>query len=255
MFSKRLRIVFVLLIVNFFICCAIYQLQVSPSQKPIIVDADKCASISFKKVLWQIARGSEVGGDIGPGGSMKTPFLWQVSITPAEEMFSQVANDELTNAGYKVIGADKLLFESDDSWKSDYLLGARILYLNYYTYYFFKSAEASLDIQWELFSKETRAVIFKKRTNGSSRTEGIMGLECIYTAFANAIRNLLADENFVNYLSLDKGKIDKSGASKKQFFIERFALPRFQKATELINRAIESVVTIKSESGHGSGVI
>jgi len=256
MFGKILRIVFVLLIVILFICCDIYRLKVWPPRKPIIVDTNKCASISFKKVLWQIPRGTQVGGHFRAGHFDMTPYLWQVSITPADEMFNQVVNEELTNAGYKVIGADKLLFESDDSWKSDYLLGARILNLSYYTYAeIYNSAEAYIEVQWELFDKETRGVIFRRKTVGTSRTEEITGQECIYTAFANAAKELLADEKFVNYLRLSKGGKDELGETKKLVLIKKFTLPRFQKASELINRAIESVVTIKLESGFGSGVI
>ena len=244
----------IFLVFAFHDCVPNYQFEIMPTKEPIKVEVEKCSSISFKKVLFRIPPGTKIGShDPAVGFADETPYYWDKSITLGDAIFNEIANEELINAGYNVIGTEKALFESDETWKADFLLGARIVDIKYYTYTTRNSAEASIAVDWELYSKSRRKVIYKKQTFGTSRTEERGGTECVFSAFRNASRNLLAEKSFVDNLILESEEQENKSSPGKLVSIERIELPLFSTTKELLIRVIESVVTIRAESAMGSG--
>lgn len=242
-----------LLLVVFSCCVPAYRYKVSTYQ-PIRIETEESATISFKRVLFQIPTGTKIG-ESNPDGIYAEPVFWETSIQVADEMFNEIVNEELMNAGYPVIGTERALFDDDDAWMSDYLLGAKIVDIDYYSYSDWNSSEASITVKWELFDKNKRAVIYRKQTQGVGRAKEEMGTISLFNAFRSATRRLLIDESFVSNLILNEKDISQDEYTVKIISIEKVSLPNFHSREELVRRAIESVVTIKVEHGFGSGFI
>lgn len=241
----------IILFLSMLFAC-VTEIRVIPSVEPIVVDFENTAAISFTRVVFQAPPGATIG--TAYKGWEKTKILWRTSISVGDELFNEVANEELREAGYQVIGSERLLFDVDEQWKAQFLLGARITDIKYNTYDDYRSVknETTLSVKWELFDKSTREVIFRKKTLGDAELTDSLGTESIFLAFRYALRQLLADKSFVNKLILND---KKSETPEKDIFIEQTSLPQFENSSELVKRIIESVVTIKVEYGHASGFI
>jgi serine protease Do len=225
----------------------------SPVIEPIRVDPTQVASISFKQAIIRIPAGTKIGTDYTQPNEPN--LLWQTSISVGEQIFNEVVIEELNKANHNVVGSTKLLFGNDDSWKANYLLGARITDIRYDIYSYLRMRiEASVTVQWELFDIAERKVVYAQQTMGSTQSQDNSGTACIVEAFRDATKKLLATTEFINNLVISKPifhKIPVDGRIK----IERIVLPIFRTEPDLVSRATESVVTIKTERGHGSGVI
>ncbi len=225
----------------------------TPAVEPIDVDPTQMAPISFKQAVIQIPAGTKIGNDYTQPA--EPDLLWQTSISIAAQIFNEVVIEELNNANHNVIGSTKLLFENDDSWKAKYMLGARITDIHYDLYsYFRKRIEASITVQWELFDVADRKVVYTARTEGAIQSKDNIGTACLIEAFRGATKRLLATNEFISKLAILKPGDDQRQAPTVNK-IERTVLPVFKTETELVLRAKESVVTIRTERGHGSGVI
>lgn len=245
------KVTIVILFLSILFAC-VTETRVIPSVVPIVVDFENTAGISFTRVVFQAPPGTTIGA--AHKGWEKTKILWRTSISVGDELFNEVANEELREAGYQVIGSERLLFNSNEQWKAQFLLGARITDIKYNTYDNFDSEKNKtiLSVKWELFDKSIREVVFRKQTYGDAEVTESLGTESIFMAFRYALRQLLADESFVSKLILSD---EKSKVPEKEIFIEQTSLPSFENNSELIKRTIESVVTIKVEYGHASGFI
>jgi serine protease Do len=247
-----------LILLVFWGCYTPVQIETTTKNQPIIVDTEKTAGILFKRTIIEVLPGKEIGWQYTGIASVKSsPIYWQSTVTIGDEVFNEIVNDELRNAGYKVIGADRLLFDDFDSYEADYLLGAKIKDMEFNTYdsVTLHESDGYMKVQWELYDKRSRQVIYKYETEGSSKLEAKGGTECLFLAFRIATRNLLADKRFVNILVVQS---DVESDTKKQseiVFIEKVDLPDMQNITQLLKRAVESVVTIKVEYGLASGLI
>ncbi|MHA1232543.1 MAG: S1C family serine protease [Candidatus Helarchaeota archaeon] len=239
-------------------CYSPIEIKTTPKKSPIIVNPEKTAGILFKRVIIEIPPGKEIGGQYtGLANIKRSPYYWQSSISIGPEIFNEIVNDELTNAGYKVIGGEHLLFDDFDSHEADYLLGAKIQDLEFNTYdsVSWHESEGYVKVQWQLYDKNLRRIIYKYETEGSSKIKEKGGTECLFLAFRIATRNLLANKHFVNNLvfNTDLGYDFENQA--EIVLIEKVNLQDIHNKARLLNRAIESVVTIRVEYGHASGVI
>jgi S1-C subfamily serine protease len=136
-------------------------------------------------------------------------------------------------------------------------LGAKIKDMKYDVHdsvIYYKS-EASILIQWELYDKSKREVIYNKQTTGTSTLGGKVTAKCIFASFRVATRNLLADELFVENLTQQQELKTQFEAPHKTILIDKVPLLNSQNIKEILNRAIESVITIKAEYGFASGFI
>lgn len=259
MIRDILKIIVVVFIPSIILSCVPSQkMEIIPPEQPIIVDYESTANISFKRIIFQIPPGTQIGAAYeGLANVKRQNYYWQTSISIGHEIFNEIANEELRNAGYNVIGGEKLLFDINEAWKANFLLGARIIDLKFNTYssVSWENAEGSLTVEWELYNKNKREVIFRKRTFGAAKSEETTGTECLFTAFRIAISDLLADRLFVNKLALSGKNTEQHEPPNKIILINAKSLSDHQDIKKLINKAIESIVTIKVEHGFASGVI
>lgn len=178
--------------------------------------------------------------------------------------FTEAFKDELEKASFKTVGDSNALFEDPSTWKSEILvaglvkdLKANICYPNA-GFGDFNSAkgEAYLKVDWQIYSKLDRAVVHSVITEGAAKSTTAVGggdINIVLNAFAQATRNLLADDKFRSIVMRGGQTInDTVTVSGEQVVISN------NKAKRIGNNPSEwssAVATVFAGNGHGSGFL
>jgi len=266
--TKVMRIYALLLFMLLSSCVPGTPIKQFQAHSPVI-SKGQSGPIMFKKIISKIRRGQEIGtSQRGILCIPKGKVFWKrggyVNFGDAE--LGDTLREELTQAGYSVIGDPSSLFENPQEWKAEYLIGGIIKHVAINVCYPFSgfqdfttsSGEASIEVEWKLFERRTRLVVFSATIGGTGKTgQGPhMGIQAYYDAFAQSVRNLLANNRFVNLVSRSSPVV----AQEKAATIAMNILELEQKelkgsSSDLIEYAQKTVVTIPIGSGHGSGVL
>lgn len=222
--------------------------------------------IQFSKIVVKMKRGEKIGAlqagllCVGQGS-----LDWKggrLSIDSDE--FTEAFKDELEKASFKTVGDTNALFEDPSTWKSEILvaglvkdLKANICYPNA-GFGDFNSAkgEAYLKVDWQIYSKLDRSVVLSVITEGASKNASAVSggdINSVLNAFAQATRNLLANEDFRSIVTRGgqtiKNTVNTSG--------EKIVLSN-NKAKKLGANPADwgnSVATVFAGTGHGSGFL
>jgi len=194
---------FIILVGTFLISgCAASLKNLAPQLEPITVNQGDMKPISFKGVVLRIPVGEKIGSHHdGLAKVAQYSLHWQSGISFGSEEFTLGASETLRQCGYRVIGGDNLLFQSNEGAKANYQLGATIVGLRYNTFGSLAGNynEAVVYVEWQLFDAFQKQIVFEHSTEGfakmSPRTK-----PAVFEAFNNALRNLLADNAFVETL-------------------------------------------------------
>ncbi|MCB4811048.1 S1C family serine protease [Methylovorus menthalis] len=222
--------------------------------------------IQFSKIVVKMKRGEKIGAlqmgllCVGQGS-----LDWKggkLSIDSDE--FTEAFKDELEKASFKTVGDSNALFEDPSTWKSEILvaglvkdLKANICYPNA-GFGDFNSAkgEAYLKVDWQIYSKLDRAVVHSVITEGAAKSTTAVGggdINIVLNAFAQATRNLLADDKFRSIVMRGGQTInDTVTVSGEQVVISN------NKAKRIGNNPSEwssAVATVFAGNGHGSGFL
>jgi len=219
----------------------------------------------FKKVVVKLPRGKEIGSlQTGllclPVGRQLTWKGGRVNITSDD--FTEVFREELEKANYPLVGNPDALFEDPSEWKAELLVAgmikdikANICYpLTGFGNFSDSQGEAFVEVEWQIFSRLDRQVIYTITTEGSSIVEEASPtgtLDIMLNAFAVATQNLLADQGFHN-LVVRKGDdktIKPVGDKIRLPLLTNFIKP----LTNHVNDVRAAIVTIYAGDGHGSG--
>lgn len=223
--------------------------------------------IQFRKVVVKLSRGQKIGDvQVGLACIRQGDLTWKGGrLTLSGDEFTEAFRDELVKANYPVVGNPDALFEDPNEWKAE-LLAAGLI----------KSMEANLcfphagfgnfsrsmggayvKVDWQVFSRLDRKVIFETSTEGSYQNdeakEGTTG-DVLINAFAIATQNLLANQGFHD-LVVNKKKPLEKGAMTEVPSIKVSANKKLS-VTPLnsnITATRTSVVTVFAGNGHGSG--
>jgi len=128
------------------------------------------------------------------------PMTWRVGVdedVPGEVI--AILRDELERAGYRTPGPPKSLFEAPKDGQAELLLAGAIkaVTLNVCSGPQGRSSEGSVEIEWQAYERRTRSVVLTSTTGGTAKSSR-GGRDAYYDAAAAALRNLLAQEAFVN---------------------------------------------------------
>jgi len=228
-----------------------------------ILHSEEAKPILFKKVVVKLKRGQEIGRL--QGGLMcidRGPLTWKggkVNLTGDE--FTEVFREELEKANYPVVGNPDALFEDPDEWKAELLVAglvkdmqANMCYPRIY-YYDYETCRGSayIGVNWQVYSRLDRKVVYETNTEGSSsitQASATVQTDLFLNAFSMATQNLLSDEGFHNLVVKSKHKPDKSVFDT----INIEAVDKFEEpiANHISSNRL-SVVTIFAGDGHGSG--
>lgn len=177
---------------------------------PLPAEPGTASPVEFRKFVLKVPRDKVIGAvQAGRGCVDRAPLLWKASASSVDENFGPVLLEELSAAGYRTAGNQEELFEDPHGSRPEYVIGGIIREVRADACYVAglgrpATAQASLEIEWQIYSHRTKSVELKETTGGSSlvpqaREDG--AAEAITRAFLVAARNLLASPRVRDLLS------------------------------------------------------
>ncbi len=174
---------------------------------PISAEAGTSSPVESGKLVLKLPRGKAIGTiQSGRSCTVRGPLTWKSGGEGVED-FGDILREELSAAGYTVVGDPNTLFEDPHGWKAEYVIGgvikdvtANVCYWNLAAGPFSRAkGEASLAVDWQIYSHRSKAVELATTTEGTAHLlraqEGAVA-EVISQAFLSAFRNLLANVRF-----------------------------------------------------------
>lgn len=215
------------------------------------VSRDGSIPLSFHRLLIDIPDGTVLGAHYD--GLMRCRMhshTWEGSIVEGVDTFKIEATRELRSHGYRVLGYENMLFDLDNSDKARYLLGGTINKVVYNTYAATAGgfSESHVFITWEIFDTLNREIIFSHTTQGYGKSAQ-MEFESLLKSFKQALRELMADEQFIK-VTTDE---DYRNHAKEESSIEIKTSHQNLKLPEDIDKVLDAVVSIKAGKTHGTG--
>lgn len=248
-------------------CNSVPVKQVAQNEPIQINNPSELKPIAITKVVGKMKRGADIG-DVQ--GGLLCVFLGNLNwksggkVNLSSEELVDVFRDELETNGWPVVGSTDNLFEGYDVSGAEILVAAKVkeIHANIcYPYSGLGDISSSkgamrLAAEWQIYSPATKSIIATIETEGSTEVKDVQngGQDSLLTnAFAIAVNNLLADEEF---LSLVKRK-DASAYVIDEG--KRVAIPNkyvaYKSTQDVINKVKDSTVTIRVAGAHGSGFV
>jgi S1-C subfamily serine protease len=167
--------------------------------------------VEFRKFVLKPPPDHVIGSvQSGKGCVARAPLTWKSDRGGAlGEALGELLLEEISAAGYPVIGQGNELFDDPHGPKAEYVIAGVIRDIRANVCYAkprrkLGTAEASLSVEWQIYSHRSKAVELKATTDGSNRltrAQEEAGPEAVTRAFVAATRNLLADARFHDLLS------------------------------------------------------
>lgn len=227
-----------------------------PSPQPIAAGPDASA-IKLARVIVNLKQGDRIGEVRGGTGcSRSVPYILagKLSVLNDEDIV-RTFNAELKKANYPIVGDPDAIFETSD--EAEFSIAARVMGLTL-NYCFANKDEASGDnavtIEWHLFDRLRRRVVYTVTTTGTSRIDTPTSTAermLFYDALSDATRALLADAKF-HAIVAGAGAPGSRPAMEAVFRL--YPRPSFGGAIARNMAEIHAgTVTVVVPGGHGSG--
>jgi len=233
------------------------------------------AKIKFDRIGIKIKRGAIIGSYesdyLGFDGCAFLPgnIFWNQGRQLTRDLeFSDIFFEEMHAANINVIGnPDKMFAQADsNSENPNFLIGGQLediklnvcMMMNAWTGRLngLEKGKGSARVHWQVFSVLEQKVVYETTTEGSAKLEsGIAGGSntLLLDAFGNATANLAADRKFVDLLSeREPTVIDIRDVDAPAMEIESYPVWKTS-ITDRIDQIRNSVVTVETGLGHGSG--
>ncbi len=238
----------------------------APAALRVVAADEKTAPIEFRKLVLKVPRDLVVGAvQTGPGCSHRGPLSWKMSRDgSAGDDFGALLLDELSSAGYAVVGDRERLFDDPHARRAEYVIAGVVRDIRANACYptgrkHAGTAEASLTVDWQVFSYRSKSVVLKETTSGSSLFPGARdepGEEAIARAFVSASRGLAASARFHDLLS-GRGGDRRAGAEQPPIpigYVTSIARPAAT-VESVVSDSRMSVVTVLAGNSMGSGFV
>jgi serine protease Do len=233
--------------------------EIRETLTPLMVDNSE--TVAIRKVLFKIPYGTVVGKvHIG----VRTEDIkWETSTLEGEPQFVEGGSKILRNQGYNVLeDSDNLFEDTSSSAKARFQIGGiikRLFFNGSYTVAFGEQYEEDLEIEieWQVYDSLKEKVVYKDTNIGQyygkkRNPEKIEAM--IYTAYEQALMNLLADKKLVSVLTGKEIKEEAHSSEYKKLNLN-YTINHHGKAIPAkISDFFPAVVTITSGLTHGSGV-
>lgn len=181
----------------------------------IPVGAD-LAPIEFTKISVKIPRGAVIGGYRFVSIVCPRPAIWIYweagRITARDIEFTDIFFEEMTNANYDVVGDPSRLFEEEEELaRALYAVAGQItdIRMNICDQYGQRqSGEAAVTVEWQVYSKLERRIVYETTTKGYFKTDQATpsgDIILFQNAFGKAAANLAADPEFLGLLKQEAG--------------------------------------------------
>jgi S1-C subfamily serine protease len=237
-------------------CVAPLPIKAFEAQKPLPAPAEP-RPIAMTRLVSKIERGARIGTSSGgllcvPQG----PMTWRPGLDEVVtgEVIG-VLRDELKKAGYKVPGQSGSLFDDTSADQVDLLLAGaiKVVTLNACTGPQGRSSESSIEIEWQLYERRTRSVVFTAMTGGNFKAEA-GGRDATLDAAAASLRGLLSQSGFVDAVGSSARAADPVYPSLA-LAVVTVGPGDAAGSQQLLQHAQRAVVRILRGKGHGSGVV
>jgi S1-C subfamily serine protease len=234
-------------------------------RRPISAGESYTSAVEFRKFLVKLPDDHVIGAlQIGKECNGREPLTWKIGRdSTVTQDFGALLLEEVAAAGYGVIGHGDVLFEDAHEKKADYVVAgvirdvrANVCYATPKTN--LATAEASLAIDWQIYSYRSREVAFKVTTEGSSlllRPQPEPGADAISRAVVAASRNLLADPHFHELLT--GNGVDRNPQPRPPIAIAYETAPKkpSKSAETVVADSRMAVVTVFAGDSMGSGFL
>lgn len=226
-----------------------------PHRNPIQVDNEELPKIFVGKIKSSLLPGQIIGGHFDGFAKIRQYNYYAHGTIEywAEEKYKEIIYSELSNAGYNIPDYSTLFGESE-KYNVRFIVGGTLT--NFIRQSFGPNAgnftEDFLEIEWELFDRILNKTIFRFKTHGFGKVDGVT-IESSLIAFRNSFRNLLSEMSFVEILRKNKPQPIKTRDHTEVYYYDKLS----GRDTNYfnLNKYLEAVFAIKTESGHGSGFI
>jgi S1-C subfamily serine protease len=243
------------------------EIQPVEERQPIAAGGQYSSAIEFRKFLIRLPEDSVIGAlQVGQECMGREPLTWK--LTPqstASQDFGGLLLEEVSAAGYSVAGNRDALFEDVREKKADYVVAgiirdvrANVCFANPKKN--LATAEASLVIDWQIYSYRTRDVALKTTTAGWSvlpRPQPEPGADAISRAVVAASRNLLADPQFHDLLTGNGA--DRQIGPRAPIAVAYETFPKNKKPSKNAETVVAdsrmAVVTVFAGDALGSGFL
>jgi len=233
---------------------------------PAAARGEPTAAIEFHKLLLKLPRDLVVGTvQTGRGCTDRGPLTWKTSRdgTVGDDLGGLLI-EELSSAGYTVVGDKDQLFDDPHGRRAEYVIAGVIRDVKANVCYAMGRkraglAEASLTVDWQVYSHRSKSVALKETTSGTSLFPGAQdepGAEAITRAFVSAARVLLANGRLRDLVA-GKG-IDRLPKREEAPVVVAWEAPP-EETPGSVEAAISdsrmSVVTVFAGKSMGSGFV
>ena len=232
------------------------ELRTFEDKKPLAAPPEP-RQIAVTRLVSKLPTGSRVG--TSSGGLLcvpQAPMTWRPGLDEAVtgEVLT-VLREELKKAGYKVPGQTGSLFDEGGNGQADLLLAGAIkaVTLNVCSGPQGRSSESSVEIEWQLYDRRTRSVIFTGMTGGTAKSAA-GNREASLDASAASLRNILAQQDFVAAVGSTARTADPVYPSLS-LAVVTVKTSDGNGGHQLLQHAQTAVVRILRGKGHGSGVV
>ena len=253
-------------LVIFISSCATPAVQYAEVGKVLEIERDvDSIPLALSKVIIKLRR-LELLGRIQGGWLCvdNGPLEWQGGrLNVTTEEITETFRDEMVKAGYPIVGDPNALFEDPEMSKAELLVGGSIKSLEAnFCYPNIGLGDAStakggayMEIDWQIYNTLDRKVVFQTTTKGSFDSQDARrdGTFLIFsTAFANATQNLMAEPGFYKLVTRPIDFAEVQNFKPIDTNINELAI--FNDSLQTNNdRVSQAVVTVRTNSGHGSG--
>ena len=172
-----------------------------------------------------------------------------------------IFREELEANDWPVVGSTDDLFSGYDISGAEVLIGAKIINIETKLcapWLGFGNPDTQgsmqLEVEWQVYSPQRKTLIGTLITKGShviDKTGRDTLYELLVYSFGVSINNLLANQQFYNYVEKSAGLLAVPNIADKQKINNKFI--NFLSIEEATEAARNSTVTIRTSTGHGSG--
>jgi serine protease Do len=233
--------------------------------KPLSANPEKSSAVEFRKFLLKLPDDHVIGTvQAGKECAGRAPLTWKVTRdSPVGQEFGALLLEELSTAGYAIAGNRDALFEDPHERRADYIVAGIIRDVHANVCYAdpakgLADAEASLTVDWQIYSNRTREIAFRATTEGSSLVPPLPndpGAEAISRAFVSAARNLLADARFHDLLSGPDAEAQAKTRDPIAVAYEIVPVRKSRSAESIVADSRMAVVTVFAGGAMGSGFL
>ena len=143
-----------------------------------VPDGKSARPVQFKRIVIKMKRGADIGSvQAGIFCAPRRDLIYRGGRrTIGGDELTETFQEELRGANYTVVGDPDALFEDPSAWKAEYLIAGLVKDMRANVCYPLAGwgdlvngrGEASMEVEWHIYSRLDRKVVYKTKTSGRS---------------------------------------------------------------------------------------